>query len=105
MGNFAPIFVPMFMLLGYHPAFTQMIYRLGDSAGNLFGPTSAYLWMTLSVAQSKYMPDIKIGTIISCNFTVAFILEFFWIIMLVAWMLLGLPVGPGAPIYLPAGII
>ena len=102
---FAPIFVPMFMLLGYHPAFTQMIYRLGDSAGNLFGPTSAYLWMTLSVAQSKYMPDIKIGTIISCNFTVAFILEFFWIIMLVAWMLLGLPVGPGAPIYLPAGII
>ena len=102
---FAPIFVPMFMLLGYHPAFTQMIYRLGDSAGNLFGPTSAYLWMTLSVAQSKYMPDIKIGTIISCNFTVAFILEFFWIIMLVLWMLLGLPVGPGAPIYLPAGII
>lgn len=102
---FAPIFVPMFMLLGYHPAFTQMIYRLADSAGNLFGPTSAYLWMLLSVAQSKYMPEIKIGTIISCNFTVAFILEFFWIIMLVIWMTLGLPVGPGAPIYLPAGMI
>ena len=102
---FAPIFVPMFMLLVYNPAFTQMIYSLGDSAGNLFGPTSAYLWMLLSVAQSKYMPDIKIGTIISCNFTVAFILEFFWIIMLVVWMILGLPIGPGAPIYLPAGII
>ena len=28
----APIFVPMMMLLGYHPAFTQMIYRVGDSS-------------------------------------------------------------------------
>ena len=50
---FAPIFVPMFLLLDYHPGFTQIIYRLGDSAGNLFGPTSAYLWMLLSVAQAK----------------------------------------------------
>lgn len=35
---FAPIFVPMFLLLDYHPGFTQIIYRLGDSAGNLFAP-------------------------------------------------------------------
>ena len=102
---FAPIFVPMFMLLGYHPAFAQIIYRLGDSAGNLFGPTSAYLWMMLSVAQAKYDKDIKIGKIISCNFSVAIILEIFWILMLVAWMMLGLPIGPGVGVYMPAGII
>lgn len=102
---FAPIFVPMFMLLGYHPAFAQVIYRLGDSAGNLFGPTSAYLWMMLSVAQAKYDKNIKIGQIISCNFSVAIILEIFWLVMLVAWMLLGLPIGPGVGVYLPEGII
>ncbi len=28
----APIFVPMFMLLGFHPAFAQMIFRIADSA-------------------------------------------------------------------------
>ena len=35
---FAPIFIPMFMLLGYHPGFTQLLYRLGDSPGNCFTP-------------------------------------------------------------------
>lgn len=48
---FAPIFVPMFMLLGYHPGFTQLLYRLGDSPFNCFTPMSPYIWMLLSVAQ------------------------------------------------------
>ena len=30
-GILAPIFVPMMLLIGFHPAFTQMIYRVGDS--------------------------------------------------------------------------
>ena len=39
----APIFVPMFMLLGYHPGFTQLLYRLGDSPTNAITPVSAYI--------------------------------------------------------------
>ncbi len=35
----APIFVPMMMLLGYSPAVTQMIYRIGDSSTNPITPT------------------------------------------------------------------
>jgi p-aminobenzoyl-glutamate transporter AbgT len=27
----APVFVPMLMLLGYHPALTQAVFRIGDS--------------------------------------------------------------------------
>lgn len=102
---FAPIFVPMFMLLGYSPAFTQYAYRLGDSAGNMFGPTSATLWMLLSIAQEKYDKKLTIGRFLSCNMTVAIILEAFWIVGIVAWMILGLPLGPGEGIYLPAGIL
>ena len=101
---FAPIFVPMFLLLDYHPGFTQIIYRLGDSAGNLFGPTSAYLWMLLSVAQAKYDKNLKIGQIISCNLMVAVILEVFWILLLVVWMLLDLPIGPGINVFMPAAM-
>ena len=62
---FAPIFVPMFMLLGYHPAFAQLLYRLGDSPGNSVTPMMPYLWMMLSVAQEKYDPDCTVGTFIS----------------------------------------
>ncbi len=30
-GILGPIFVPMLILIGFHPAFTQVIYRVGDS--------------------------------------------------------------------------
>ena len=33
-----PIFVPMFLLLGYDPALTQVAYRIGDSITNPLSP-------------------------------------------------------------------
>lgn len=102
---FAPIFVPMFMLLGYHPGFTQLCYRLGDSPGNCFTPMSPYIWMVLNVAQTKYMPDLKIGTLISNMIPIAIVLQIAWIIFLILYMLTGLPIGPGVSMYLPAGIL
>ena len=102
---FAPIFVPMFMLLGYHPGFTQLLYRLGDSPGNCFTPMSPYIWMILSVAQEKYMPDCAIGTLNSNMIPIAVVLQIAWIIFLVIWMTLGVPFGPGVGIALPAGVL
>ncbi len=102
---FAPIFVPMFMLLGYHPGFAQLLYRLGDSPGNCFTPMSAYIWMVLSVAQTKYMKDLKIGTLISNMIPIAIVLQIAWIIFMLIWVLLGIPIGPGVGIYLPEGVI
>jgi len=92
---FAPIFVPMFMLLGYHPGFTQLLYRLGDSPFNCFTPMSPYIWMLLSVAQAKYDKNIAIGTLISSLIPIALVLQVVWIIFMVIWMSLGIPIGPG----------
>ena len=102
---FAPIFVPMFMLLGYHPGFTQLLYRLGDSPTNAVTPMSAYIWMILATAQTKYMKDIKIGTLISNLLPIAVILEVIWVIFFIIWYLIGLPIGPGVGSALPVGII
>ena len=102
---FAPIFVPMMMILGYHPALAQLLARLGDSPGNCFTPMSLYIWMVLSVAQTKYMKDCKLGTLVSNLLPIAIVLQISWIIFLVIWMALGIPLGPNAPIHLPAGII
>jgi aminobenzoyl-glutamate transport protein len=44
---FAPIFVPMFMQLGYHPAWTQLVYRLGDSITNCVSPLYPYFPLLL----------------------------------------------------------
>lgn len=102
---FAPIFVPMFMLLNIHPGFTQLMYRLGDSPSNCFTPMSPYIWMVLSVAQAKYEKDIKIGTLVSNLIPIAIILQIVWIVFFIIWYLTGLPIGPGVTAVLPAGVL
>ena len=101
----APIFVPMFMLLGYHPGFTQLLYRLGDSPTNAITPVSAYIWMVLELARTKYDKDLELGTMIGGLVPIAIVLEILWIIFMIIWYLTGLPIGPGTPTALPAGIL
>lgn len=98
----APVFIPMLMMLGYHPGFIQLIYRVGDSPTNAFTPLSSYIWVTLGVAQAKYDKDAQIGTLAAGLFPIAIVLQIAWIIFLGIYMLLGLPIGPGVGTALPA---
>jgi aminobenzoyl-glutamate transport protein len=95
---FAPIFVPMFMMLGYSPEFAQVIYRIGDSCSNPITPIYPYLPMIIGMA-SKYDKKTGMGTIISMMlpYSVAFLIV--WIIQAVAWMLFNIPLGPGASVF------
>jgi aminobenzoyl-glutamate transport protein len=102
----APIFVPMLIYAGrYNPGFTQLIYRLGDSPTNAFTPLSPYLWVQLSVAQTKYDKNIKIGTLAAGLFPIGIILQVAWILFLAIWMLLGIDIGPGVNVHLPADVL
>ncbi|WP_239769733.1 AbgT family transporter [Mammaliicoccus sp. P-M57] len=94
----APIFIPMFMLLGYHPAFTQMVYRIGDSITNPITPMMPYLPLLLSYAQ-KYDKNMKLGTLISSLMPYSIVLAIVWPIFMIIWYLLGIPFGPGGDIY------
>ncbi|MCK4716852.1 MAG: AbgT family transporter, partial [Candidatus Marinimicrobia bacterium] len=96
----APIFVPMFMLLGYHPAVTQAAFRIGDSVTNVITPMMSYFALIVAFAQ-KYDEKAGIGTIIATMLPYTVFLSIAWIILLAIWMLLGLPIGIGAPLYLP----
>nr|WP_108870496.1 AbgT family transporter [Tessaracoccus timonensis] len=96
----APIFVPMMMLLDYHPAFTQMIYRVGDAITNPITPMFPYFALVLSYAQ-KYDKKIGIGTFISTLVPYSLAMGIGWVLMLIIWFLIGLPVGPDGPIMLP----
>ncbi|WP_017413444.1 AbgT family transporter [Clostridium tunisiense] len=95
----APIFVPMFMRLGYSPELTQVAYRIGDSATNIISPLMAYFAVIVAFMQ-KYDEESGIGTLISMMlpFSIAFLI--FWTILLVIWMALGLPLGPGAGLFM-----
>ena len=94
----APVFVPMFMLLGYHPALTQAAFRIGDSVTNVITPMMSYFALIVSFAQ-KYNDKYGIGTIISMMLPYSLIFSIFWIFLLIIWILLGLPLGPEGSLY------
>ncbi|MSU52231.1 MAG: aminobenzoyl-glutamate transporter [Opitutia bacterium] len=95
----APVFVPMFMLLGYTPALVQGAFRVGDSVTNIITPLMSYFPLILTFAH-KYDPRAGIGTLIATMlpYSVAFTIA--WTLLLVGWIALGLPMGPGAPLEL-----
>jgi aminobenzoyl-glutamate transport protein len=90
----APVFVPMFMILGYSPAFTQAAYRVGDSITNPITPMLAYFAIALTFAQ-KYDKKIGIGTFMSSLLPYSIAFAITWIILFIVWYFLGLPLGPG----------
>ncbi len=95
----APIFIPMFTLLGYNPAWTQVLYRIGDSCTNVISPLFSYLPIILAFMQ-EYDEEAGIGTLISLMipYTVFFLI--FWTALAMIWYFVGLPLGPASPIFL-----
>lgn len=93
----APVFIPMFMLLGFSPELTQVVYRIGDSVTNIISPMMSYFALIVAFMQ-RYDKKAGIGTIISTMlpYTIAFTV--IWILLLVVWMIFGLPIGPDAPL-------
>ncbi|MEW5907172.1 MAG: AbgT family transporter [Elusimicrobiota bacterium] len=91
----APVFVPMFMLLGYSPELTQAAYRVGDSVTNIISPCMSYFAFIIALLQ-RYDKRFGMGSLIATMlpYTVFFLAA--WLALLIAWVLLGLPLGPGA---------
>ena len=95
----APVFVPMMMLLGYDPAITQVVYRIGDSITNPLSPLFVYLPVLLGFAR-KYDKSVGLGTVIANMLPYSVTFAIIWIIQVIVWVLLDLPLGPGGRIYL-----
>ena len=94
----APIFVPIFMFMGYSPELSQVVYRIGDSVTNIISPMMSFFALIIAFIQ-KYIKNAGIGTIIATMipYSIAFFLA--WTALLIAWIMLKLPLGPGAGIY------
>jgi len=99
----APVFVPMFMALGWSPEATQGLYRVGDSITNVITPLNYYLPIILAAA-NRYMPNVRLGSILSAMAPYSIAFSIAWTIMIVLWLSLGLPLGPGAPLHYAGGL-
>ena len=92
----APIFVPMLMQLGLSPELTQAAYRVGDSTTNIITPLMPYFPLVVVYCQ-RYVKNTGIGTLVSLMlpFSVTFLVT--WTIFLIAYWMLGIPLGLQAP--------
>ncbi|MFM9080543.1 MAG: AbgT family transporter [Opitutaceae bacterium] len=95
----APVFVPMFMLLGYSPELVQGAFRVGDSVTNIITPLMSYFPLILTFAQ-KYEPKAGICTMIATMLPYSLWFTLAWTALLIVWIALGVPMGPGAPLFL-----
>ncbi len=91
----APIFVPMLMQMGIAPEATQAAYRVGDSVTNIITPLMPYLPIIIVFAR-RYQPDAGLGTILASMLPYSFAFLIGWTLLLVVWLSLGIPLGPGA---------
>ncbi|SMO46447.1 AbgT family transporter [Melghirimyces algeriensis] len=90
----APVFIPMFALLEYNPAFVQLAYRIADSSTNVITPLNPYVPMVLAFMK-EYDKKSGFGTLFSVMIPYALIFLIIWTLTFIGWTLLGLPIGPG----------
>ncbi|MFM2190132.1 MAG: hypothetical protein RL491_518 [Bacteroidota bacterium] len=95
----APVFIPMFMLLGYTPEYTQVAYRIGDSVTNVISPMMSYFALIIAFIQ-RYDKNAGIGTVVSTMIPYSITFLIAWTLLLIVWVLIGLPLGPGSNIYM-----
>ena len=92
----SPVVVPLFMKANIVPAFTQFIFVVADGIGKCITPLFGYFIVFLGYLE-KYNENKKItifGTIKSIIVPVALI-TVVWILILVGWYIIGLPLGIG----------
>lgn len=95
----APVFVPMFMLMGISPETTQLAYRVGDSSTNMIAPLLSYIPLIL-YAMRRYMASSSLGTLMSLMIPYSLVTLIAWTLFVLLWLYLGIPIGPNTPVFM-----
>jgi aminobenzoyl-glutamate transport protein len=90
----------MLMIMGYSPELTQAAYRIGDSFTNIVTPLMPYMPLIIAFA-IKYDPKFGLGTLLAIMLPYAIVFALTWTLLLIVWLLLGIPLGPGVSIVYP----
>ena len=95
---FSPVVVPMFMQSNISPQFAQIVMRAGDSMTKGFTPLLASFVIYIGYLNIYNLHKNKPFTI---RKSLRMITPYFlliaitWILIIVGWYIIGLPIGPG----------
>ncbi len=94
---FAPVLVPMLMLLGISPEGATAAYRVGDSATNMITPLMVYFPLVLVFAR-RWQADFGLGSLTAMMVPYGIWMLITGVLLMMLWIFLGLDLGPGAPV-------
>ena len=92
----APVLVPMFMLLNLSPEAATAAYRVGDGATNIITPLMVYFPLVLVFAR-RWVKDYGLGSLTAMMIPYSIWMLITGVILMMAWIWLGIDLGPGAP--------
>ena len=95
----APVLVPMLILLGISPEMTTAAYRVGDSATNIITPLMVYFPLILIFCQ-RWQKDFGIGSLAAMMLPYSMGLLAAGLALVIAWVALDVPLGPGAGVHI-----
>ena len=84
--------------LSVHRNTVLAAYRVGDSPANVVTPLMAYFPLVVVFVQ-RYKKEAGIGSVVALMLPYVAVLTVAWILFFVAWYLIGIPLGPGAPVH------
>ena len=94
---FSPVIVPVLMKSNITPQFTQFVMRAVDSMTNGITPLYAYFVIFIGYLNIYNLNDDKPVTIsdaIKIMFPYFVIISITWLLIIIGWYIIGLPIGP-----------
>lgn len=95
---FAPIVVPVLLQSNISPQFTQFALRAADSMANGISPLYAYFVIFigyLNIYNINEEKPITISGAMKIMLPYFIIISITWLLIIVGWYIIGLPIGPG----------
>lgn len=93
----APNIMPVVMRANITPEFAQLVFRAGDSITNSITPIFTYFVIFIGFIEvyTKNKNDFSIRNCYRIVFPYFGVIALMWIVMLICWYIIGLPIGPG----------
>ncbi|MCA1218142.1 AbgT family transporter [Streptomyces sp. 8L] len=95
----APVLVPIFVGLGFHPGVAQAAYRVGDSVTHPVSPLNPYVYM-LELSARRYDPGFTLGGLFARLSLFVVPVAVLWAGLFAVFYFAGIPFGPGTPTHL-----
>lgn len=94
---FAPNIMPAVMKANISPEFAQIVFRAGDSVTNLITPLFTYFVIFIGFIEvyTKNKNDFSIRGCYKVILPYFVAITFIWLLMIICWYIIGLPIGPG----------